>query len=144
MGMDKAHGDSYGMGRYLICIEIVLISLSCLLSMALWLWIQHRHKFVNSSRKVLCIGCSCKVSCLNRLTTRDSGRCESFFVWKTCERDAEVRPLYGIERWPQNRTLLCTILIGMRSGPKVSGRYTIDRVAAYQGWLLRGVPLYTQ
>ena len=30
----------------------------------------------------------------------------------------------------------------MRSGPKVSGRSR--RVAADQGWSLRGVPLYTQ
>ena len=34
---------------------------------------------INSDRKVLCIGCSCKVSCLNRLATRDSGRCERGF-----------------------------------------------------------------
>ena len=52
----------------------------------------------------------------------------------------ETWPLYGAERWPRNRGFLCTILRAMHSGPRSVS--AIGRVAAYQGWSLRGVPLY--
>ena len=51
----------------------------------------------------------------------------------------EGRPSYGVEGWPQNRGLLCTIL--RQLGPRSVS--AIGRVVAYQGWSLRGVPLYS-
>ena len=51
------------------------------------------------------------------------------------------RPLYGVEGWPRNRGLICTILRALQSGPRSVS--AIGRVVAYQGWSLRGVPLYT-
>ena len=51
-------------------------------------------------------------------------------------------PLYGVEGWPRNRGFLCTILRAMQSGPRSES--AIGRVVAYQGWSLRGVPLYSK
>ena len=50
--------------------------------------------------------------------------------------------LYGVEGWPRNKGFLCTVLRVMQLAPRSVS--AIARVVAYQGWLLRGVPLYFQ
>ena len=48
--------------------------------------------------------------------------------------------VYGVERWPQNRGFLSTILNGEAVGTKVSVHHR--QGGTHQRWLVRGVPLY--
>ena len=54
----------------------------------------------------------------------------------------KARPLYRVEGWPRNRGFLCTIYTkGIATEPRLVS--TLGRVVIYQGWSLRGLPLYS-
>ena len=73
-----------------------------------------------------------------------AGRSERSFCIEVLRLGPETWPLYRVERWPHIRGFVSTVLYGDAFGTKVSGRHRECGRLYYQGWPLRGVPLYNK